>query len=78
MLYCSPTEICNLPMTYFVCEKMSSLEVSTPVQLQLRRVVVTKPIYTPLPIPKLEVHSDGCSAKIMPVWSPIIPNYAGT
>ena len=40
---------------------MSSLEVRTPVQLQLRRVVLTKPNYTPLP--KLN-------------WFPIIPNYA--
>ena len=24
---------------------------------------------------RAEVHSDGCSTKIMPVWSPIIPNY---
>ena len=63
-------------MTYFACEKISSLEVRTPagtIQLQLMRVVLlTKPIYTPLP--KLEVHSDGCSSKIMPVWLPIVPN----
>ena len=31
-----------------------------------------------MPLPKLEVHSDGSSTKIMPVWSPIIPNYACT
>ena len=32
-------------MTYFAYEKMSSLEVRTPIQLQLRRVALTKPIY---------------------------------
>ena len=53
---------------------MSSLEVKAPVQLQLRRFVLAKPIY--MPLLKLEVHSDGCPTKIMPVWSPIIPDYA--
>ena len=48
---------------------MSSL-VGTPVQLQLRRVVPTRPIY--MPLPKLEVHSDGGFTQIMPVWSPIV------
>ena len=61
-------------MTYFASEKMTSLEVRTPIQLQLGRVVLTKPIY--MPLPKLEVYSDGCFTKIMPIWSPIIPNYA--
>ena len=77
--YCSIAEremYYSLPMTYFACEKISSLEVRTPagtVQLQLMRVVLlTKPIY--MPLPKLEVHSDGCSSKIMPVWSHIVPN----
>ena len=74
-------------MTYFACEKMSSLEVRTPIQQQLRRVVLSKPIYTPLP--KLEVDSDDCSTKIklclllLPIMlvlekPPIIPNYAST
>ena len=35
------------------CVKMSSLEVRTPIQLQLRRFVLTKPIY--MPLPKLEI-----------------------
>ena len=63
-------------MTYFVCEKMNSLEVRTPIQLQLRRVVLTKPIYITLSLPKLEVHSGDFSTEFMPDWSPIIPNYA--
>ena len=50
---------------------MGSL-VGIPIQLQLRRVVLTRPIY--MPLPKLEVHSDSGFTKIMPVWSPIIPN----
>ena len=53
---------------------MSSLEVKAPIQLQLRRFVLAKPIY--MPLLKLEVHSDGCPTKIMPVWSPVIPDYA--
>ena len=65
--------VCNLPMMHFACYKISYLEVRIPIQLQLRRVVVTRPIYTPLP--KQEVHSDGGFTKILPVWSPIIPNY---
>ena len=48
---------------------MRSLEVRTPVQLQLR--IVTKPIIY-MPLSKLEINSDGCFTKIMPIWSPII------
>ena len=36
-------------MTYFACDKMNSPEVRTPIQLQLRKVALPKPIYMPLP-----------------------------